>query len=260
MEILFIVVPVAIIVLVIFLLFISNSNKDFLVQIFKRNNIVVFGKKGSGKDLLFSMIINRRKQFYYSNIKYENKKHLPINVNDLTLFPNTYESLLNDKIEQIDPNLKEKVDIYISDGGVILPSQYDYLLDKKYPSLSIFYALQRHLYNSNTHVNTQYLGRLYKKIREQADGYVRCEKVIFIGFFYIQLFTYYDRYESAERTLLPMPNKLLNGHLDAIKAQYDATNGLIKPMFILGLKSSLKYDSRHFKHVFFKNLKDKNRR
>jgi hypothetical protein len=255
-EIISLIAIFAIPALVIFLLFLSESNKDFLVKIFKRNNVIVYGKKGSGKDMLFSMVIKRRKEFYYANIPFDNKKYLKVGVNDLSLFPNTYESFINEKIEKLDPNLKEKLDIYISDGGVILPSQFDWLLDKKYPSLSIFYALQRHLYNSNTHVNTQYLGRLYKKLREQADAYVKCERVIHLGFIYIQLITYYDRYESAERSLLPMSSKLLNGHNDAIKAQYDATNGIIKPMFYIGFTKNLTYNSRYFKSVFLKNLKD----
>jgi len=255
-DIIILLATLAIPVLVIFLWFVSEANKDFLVKIFKKNNVIVYGKKGSGKDMLFSMVINRRKEFYYANIPYDKKKFLKVSVNDLSLFPNTYENFINEKIVKIDPNLKEKYDIYISDGGVILPSQFDWMLDKKYPSLSIFYALQRHLYDSNTHVNTQYLGRLYKKLREQADAYVKCERVIHLGFMYIQLITYYDRYESAERSLLPMSSKLLNGHNDAIKAQYDAINGIIKQMFYIGLTKNLTYNSRYFKSVFLKNLKD----
>jgi hypothetical protein len=256
MDIIILIVVILILGLL-FLFVISEMNKDFIVKVFKKNNVIVFGKKGSGKDMLFSMVINRRNQLYYANIPFNKNKYMAVKVNDLTLFPNTYESLLNEKIEKIVPNLKERIDIYISDGGVILPSQYDYLLDKKYPSLSIFYALQRHLYDSNTHVNTQYLGRLYKKIREQADGYIKSEGVVFIGPIYLQYVTYYDRYESAERSLLPMPSQLLNGSNDAIKNQYDATNGVIKPMLFVGLKKNLQYDSRYFKSVFFKNPNDK---
>lgn len=231
----------------------SEANKKYVVNAFKDNNVIVFGKKGSGKDMLFQMVINKRKTSYYANIDFGNgSKFLPITINDLSLWPNTYENFIDDNIQKVDPNLKENIDIYISDGGVILPSQYDAKLDKRYPSLPIFYALQRHLYNSNTHVNTQYLGRLYKKLREQADSYIKCERVIHIFFFYIQLITYYDRYETAERSLLPMPNKILNGFNNGLAEQYKATNGTIKPMLILGLKKSLKYNTRYFKKVFLK--------
>ena len=246
-----------ILVLLMVVLFKSSINKKYLVNAFKDNNVIVFGKKGTGKDMLFQMVINKRKDFYYSNISY-GKKWLEIKINDLSLYPNTYDDLINGNITKVDPNLKENYDIYISDGGVILPSQYDSKLDKTYPSLPIFYALQRHLYNSNTHVNTQYLGRLYKKLREQADAYIKCERVIFIFGIYIQLFTYYDRYETAERSLLPMKTKILNGFNNGLVEQYYATNGTIKPMFIIGRKNSLTYNTRYFKDVFLKHPDDIN--
>lgn len=240
---------------VLFMLIKSYFNLRFIVNEFRDSNMIVFGKKGSGKDLLFQTVINKRKQFHYSNINYH-KKTLPITINDLSLFPNTYDNLINNTVEKVNPNLKENYDIYISDGGIILPSQYDYALDKKYPSLPIFYATQRHLYNSNTHVNTQYLGRLYKKLREQADGYIKCHRALFIGPIYIQALTFYERYETAERSLLPMQKSLLNGMQNGMYEQYYATNGIIKPMFIIGIKKKINYNTRYFKDVFFKNHKD----
>lgn len=243
---------IILIVIGLFLFFIIKSvlNKAFVIREFRDSNMIVFGKKGSGKDLLFQTIINARKEHHYSNIKF-NSKTLPITINDLSLFPNTYENLINNNIEKVNPNLKEKYDIYISDGGIYLPSQYDSSLDKKYPSLPIFYATQRHLYNSNTHVNTQYLGRLYKKLREQADGYIKCHSAIFIGPIYIQFITFYERYESAERSLLPMSKALLNGMQNGLYEQYYATNGVIKPMFLIGTRKKIIYDTRHFRNVFF---------
>jgi hypothetical protein len=242
--------------LFIFFSIISSNNINYLIKVFKRNNVIVYGKKGSGKDLLFSLIINKRKKLHYSNIKYNNDTML-INVGDLTLYPNTFQNVIDGNIEKIDPNLKEKIDIYISDGGIILPSQYDYLLDKKYPSLSIFYALQRHLYNSNIHINTQALTRVYKKVREQADGYIKVLRSIFIGPIFIQQCIYYDKYESAESSLLPMPKPLLNNPNTALYNQYNATNGIIKPLIYFGYKKHIKYNSRYFHNVFFKSPKDK---
>jgi hypothetical protein len=228
----------------------SRMNLSFLVKQFERNNVVVFGKKGAGKDMLFQQIINARNKFHYSNIPF-GKKTLPIVMNDISLWPNTYEEMINGKITKIKPNLNERFDIYISDAGVMLPSQYDWLLHKKYPSLPLLYALQRHLYASNMHVNVQSLSRVWKPIRELADGYVLSEKVIWLGSIYIQFITYYDRYESAERTLLPMKRRIVNGMSDAIVDQYIATNGLIKPMYIIGTKKRIQYNTRYFKEVFF---------
>jgi hypothetical protein len=228
----------------------GRMNLSFMVKQFERNNVVVFGKKGAGKDMLFQQIINARNKFHYSNISY-GKKTLPIVMNDISLWPNTYENMINGQIEKIKPNLNERYDIYISDAGVMLPSQYDWLLHKKYPSLPLLYALQRHLYASNMHVNVQSLGRVWKPIRELADGYIQCERVIWLGPIYIQFVTYYDRYNSAEQSLLPMKRRIINGMSDAIADQYIATNGLIKPMYLIGTKKRIKYDTRYFRNVFF---------
>jgi hypothetical protein len=239
------------VLLFLFLLYKSKKSKDYIVKVFRRNNVIVYGKKGSGKDLLFQMVINRRKELHYSNIEY-GKNSMHVNVSDLSLFPNTFENIIDNNIQKVFPNLKEHIDIYISDAGVILPSHYDAKLDKKYPSLAIFYALQRHLYQSNVHVNTQALTRVYKKIREQGDGYIKCLRAVFIGPFYIQQVIYYDRYETAEQSLLPMDKPLLNNPNTALYNQYVATNGIIKPLWYFGLKKNIKYNTRYFKDVFFK--------
>lgn len=231
---------------------------NYIIKVFKRNNVIVFGKKGTGKDMLFQAVINKRKEIHYSNILYTKSKTLLLKINEITLFPNSYENLINDNVEKIDPNLDEKLDIYLSDGGTYLPSQYDYMLHKKYTSLPLFYALQRHLYNSNFHVNVQSLSRLWKPLRELADGYFKMERTIFIGPLYIISLTYYDRYESAEQSLLPMTDKLLNQVNNGLAAQYKATNGIIKPMFLIGLKRKVFYDTRHFKKVFLKEKKKNN--
>lgn len=245
------IITLLVFVLFLFLLYKSKCAKDYIVKVFRRNNVIVYGKKGSGKDLLFQMVINRRKELHYANIEY-GKNTMKIKLNEITLFPNTFENVINDNVEKIFPNLKEHVDIYISDAGVILPSHYDYMLDKKYPSLAMFYALQRHLYRSNIHVNTQSLTRVYKKIREQGDGYIKCLRAIFFGPIYIQQCIYYDRYETAEQSLLPMDKPLLNNPNTALYNQYVATNGIIKPLWYFGLKKNIKYNTRYFKGVFFK--------
>lgn len=244
-------------IFVLWLVYKSYRNKKYVVNIFKRNNTIVYGKKGTGKDMMFQVVINERKEFHYSNINYH-KKTLHVKLNDITLFPNSYENLINDNVEKVVPNIKENYDIYLSDGGTYLPSQYDYLLHKKYTSLPLLYATQRHLYNSNFHVNVQTLNRLWKPLRELADGYFKMEKTIFIGPIFILKFTYYDRYESADASLLPMSKKLLNAHNNAIVNQYQATTGVIKPMFIIGWKNNVRYNTRHFKNVFFEDLLDKN--
>jgi hypothetical protein len=232
-------------------LFRSNLNKQFIINQFKKNNMIVFGKKGSGKDLLFQWVINRYKKQHYSNIIY-NQKTLPIKLINLSLFPNTFDNMINDKVEKVVPNLNEKTDIFISDGGIYMPSHYDSQLSKMYPSLPIFYALQRHLYNSNTHINTQALSRIWIKVREQADGYIKMQHTIVILGIYIQSFTYYEKYETALMSINPMP-KPFNPLNQQLYNQFVATNGMIKNMMVFGFKNEIKYNTRHFYKVFFKN-------
>jgi len=45
-----------------------DGQNTWLVSEFARCNIIVYGKKGSGKDLLFAHTINLRGQPHYSNI------------------------------------------------------------------------------------------------------------------------------------------------------------------------------------------------
>ena len=51
--------------------FVSNHLKvREMISNFKKCNVIVFGKKGTGKDLIFQKVINCRKDTYYSNISY----------------------------------------------------------------------------------------------------------------------------------------------------------------------------------------------
>src|SRR5690606_12577738 len=109
-----------------------------------------------------------------------------------------YENFINDNVQQIEKREQlECADIYISDAGIYLPAQYHYLLDKKYKSLPIFYALSRHLYNNNVHVNTQALNRVWDKLREQADSYFKALKTIKIFGLLFTRVRYYETYQVA---------------------------------------------------------------
>ena len=97
-----------------FLLFKSKLAKDYIVNVFRRNNVIVYGKKGSGKDLLFQMVINRRKELHYSNINF-GKNTMNINVSELSLFPNTFENVIDNNIDKVFPNLHE----YLTDKDAV---------------------------------------------------------------------------------------------------------------------------------------------
>ena len=197
---------IAAIFILIFLRGMKKNGKE-LVKTFQRGNVIVTGHKGHGKDLLFSYIINKREDLdetAYSNTKYSELTE-PITVKDLSVEPNTYREFLEGNTEQIGKVLKEEQDIYIADAGLYLPSTYQDKLVKLYPSMPLFYAIQRHLYNSNTHVNVQNLERLWDKLREQADYYIECLSCIRLPFtkIFIQKMIYYDRYQAAKERVRP---------------------------------------------------------
>lgn len=218
---------------------------------FNDNNVIVYGKKGCGKDMLFQYVINKRKQRYYSNVDF-GKDYQPFAFKDIELSNNTYENFINDNvvIEEKNEEMEGK-DIYISDMGIVLPSQFDSLLHKVHPSLPIAYALSRHLWNNRIHGNTQALTRVWKSLREQADYYIKCRKAVSLPFFMLCFVCTYDKYESAEKNLLPMKKHFANKFNTAEYEQYVATNGEIKNGFYFVRKKTIHYDSRIYHKIIF---------
>lgn len=222
-----------------------------MVNEFKKCNVVVAGKKGSGKDLIFNKVINKRKDEYYSNIKYGGRCKV-ISLKKVSVEPNTYKEFINENVTKIKRTFKEKKDIYISDGGVYLPSYMDSTLYKTYPSFPIYYALSRHLYDHNIHVNVQNFERLWKAIREQADYFVLCKKTIKIfGIFFTKVITY-DKLSSAVQNLLPIKTRLLNKYSKAEVDLYNCQNGEIKQGWVIQFKRNIHYDTRAFEKVVLK--------
>lgn len=245
-------VIVVIILAVLFFAFKLWKGKKFVLRQFERCNCIVFGKKGTGKDLLFNLAINGRKKPCYANIPYNNKYCEVKQIKDFSVSPNTYENFLNDDIKIIDKTLEENKDFYISDGGIVLPSQYQGQLVKNYPSLPIFYALSRHLTNSNVHINTQNLGRVWDKLREQADGYFKTTKSVkFAGLIFTR-FVYYDEYESAKANLLPYKRRIFaKAESIANIEEFEAVHGRVEQFIICQRIKSLKYDTRVYHNIIY---------
>ena len=84
------------------------KGKRFLIRQFERCNCIVFGKKGTGKDLLFNAVINGRKKPCYANIPYNEKFCEVKQIKDFSVSPNTYENFLNDDIKVIDKKNEKK--------------------------------------------------------------------------------------------------------------------------------------------------------
>ena len=216
-----------IIVLIIFI--IERINTANLVKYFELGNVIVFGKKRKGKDLLFNKVINARKRIYYANMPYNRNGFNQLEMRELNI-NTTYNDFIEGNIKKCDSPLKyDNTDYYISDAGIYLPSQYDNILSKEYKTLPIIYALSSQVFKCNIHINTQALNRVWLKLREQADTYIKVKKTIKIFNLFITFYTIYDKYSSAE------------------KDKYECENGFIKNAFIIQQKKHIYYDTHYFR-------------
>lgn len=234
-------------ILVIFIL-INFYNKSILKKLFNKSSVIVFGSKGTGKDLIFNYITNTRKK-YYANIPYKQKGLNLIELHSLSC-KMTYNDFINNNIVKSFPIFNDGVDTFISDAGVYFPSQYDSMLHKVYPHFSVFYALSRHLYLMNIHCNTQSLDRVWKALREQADIYIKCLQTIKLPFVLVTKYRIYDKFTSAQQDIRPLKRSLIksetgNVHLSNV--------GLIKDGFIIQFKKSIKYNTRYFKTLLLES-------
>lgn len=174
-----------------------------IIQLFKNGNVCVCGLRGTGKDLLFGNVIVRRNKAYISNLYYGLlDKYTLLDFNLLNL-NNSYKNLIENDIKYYEFKGILGADVYLSDAGVYLPSQYCNELNKFYPYIATYQALSRQVSHNNFHINVQNLNRVYDKVREQSDIYIRCRKCIYLFGFVIQFITLYDKYESCLARVKP---------------------------------------------------------
>ena len=240
---------VILILLIIVLIFfiIERINTKNLVKYFELGNVIVFGKKRKGKDLLFNKVINARKRIYYANMPYNRNGYNHLEMRELNI-NTSYTDFIEGDIKKCDSPLKyDNTDYYITDAGIYLPSQYDTILSKQYKTLPIIYALSSQVFKCNIHINTQALNRVWLKLREQADTYIKVKKTIKIFGFFITLYTIYDKYSSAEKELAPLKGRFLNSFSQAEKDKYECENGFIKNAFIIQRKKHIYYDTHYFR-------------
>lgn len=245
----FVLAAIGVVVAVVWLVRCALFKREIINE-FKRCNVLVAGKKGAGKDLLFQEVINKRKKPYYANIDYGGA-YTHVTPLDVSVAPNTYVDFITNNVEEVARRFREKEDIYISDGGIFLPSYMDSTLYKKFPSFPIYYALSRHLAEHNVHVNVQNFGRLWKALREQADSYILVKRTIKLPFFLLVDCIIYDKYQSAEQGLEPVKVRVFNKHSKAETDIYHAERGYIKRGFVIIAKKSIKYDTRAFEKVLY---------
>lgn len=218
-----------------------------LAKLFEFNSVIVYGKKGTGKDVIFQHVINIRNAPHYSNIKYS-KLSIPVRLKDISAGKNTFKNLINGTIKPFKRPFKIGYDIYISDAGIYLPSQYQGKLCETYPGMPMYYALSRHLGRHNIHCNTQNLIRVWDKLREQANCYINTIKTISIDDNLITKIIVYSDYKSA---LAEMPSNPFNKIEQSEKYTfYRRRYGLIKEMLIKVPLSTITYNTYAFEDKF----------
>jgi hypothetical protein len=229
-----------------------------VIGLFKDGSCIVCGMRGSGKDMLFSNVCAYRNKSYCSNMDYTsmNKNapvRYPFNPVYMKLGGNTFVNFADDKLIPYDYPLPDGCDYYISDAGVYFPCQENTELNKRYPEVPLFQALLRHLGNANFHCNIQNINRLWDKIREQADVYIRCVscKVDKRGIV-TQKLVIYDRYQSCVDRLEPLKlrkpllGKQVKNDNTITKEKFRAQYGNIRSVTVR-YKNRSSYDSRRFK-------------
>lgn len=232
------------------LVFVFLMRKMYYAQLvlteFRGGNVIVFGRKGKGKDLLFQWVINARKRACYSNIYYGGRSML-FNLKNLDCGQNTYENVLSGNIIKFKPQFNENTDFYVSEGGIQLPCQYNHILNKQYKSLPLIYALSRHIYNANIHCNMQGVGRIWNLLREQADSFIWVRGRIKLPFIIIIKGTIYKNEQEARSERRPLKQRFLRRTEIDI---YNHEQGQPRDFWVILSKRKIYYDTRYFKSVF----------
>ena len=246
--------------------------KKLIKKYFKKGNCCVYGLRGSGKDLLFGNVINRRKKDYISNLDYSNKKgFIGLDFKNLNLSENTYKDLIAGNIKRYSFSdfYPLGTDIYLSDAGIYFPSQYCNELNKDFKHFPMYMALSRQVSENNFHVNSQALNRVWDKIREQSDTYILCKKCIYIPLSKIPIIgklinipdlvlhqiRLYERYDSAVqkvnpcRIKVPFVGKAAKMNAKIYIDQYNSTHGYIKNKLLIYFNKS-KHDTLYFSKLF----------
>lgn len=232
-----------------------------IIKLYKQGNVSVSGLRGTGKDMLTANVIARRKMPYISNMDYKVRKSLwiPLQMQRLNI-ENTYKNIVDGEIVPYEYPYPENCDIYLSDAGVYFPSQYTGQLDKQYSEFPLFQALSRHLGDCNFHFNTQNLGRVWNKIREQSDIYIRCIWCKVIGKLVFQKVIIYDKYEACESRVKPYKHVIAPimvspearaqylARDEILKREFEERNGKVKARILI-YRNKSKYDTRYFKKL-----------
>ena len=235
-----------------------------IIRLFEDGNVCVCGLRGTGKDVLMGNVIARRKQPYVSNLDYTNdERYQVLDFDKINVGKNTYKDLMSGNVKYYAYPYPQGSDIYVSDAGIYLPAQYCNELNKQFPYLPTYFALSRQVSHNNIHVNVQHLGRVWDKIREQSDIYIRCRFCkVFFGKIVVQKITLYDKYQSALdrvqpcRISVPMfAKKEVKQNAELYLDKFYNTYGSVKNRFLIYINKS-NHDTYYFEKLFLGGKQD----
>jgi len=251
--------------------YISNRFKKKSQRIIKKNKL---------KDEKEIKAYFHKHPLYLSTINYGYGCRI-VSLDEFTLFNKKTNKVLTyqDFIDNVPIRCKklplyEGLDLILPEAQLYLPNTEFNSLDKRYPWLPIFIALSRHLYNMNILINSQEYVRPWVKIRGQQDFYVRALCTYGSGRFmriispYLPILRNYlivkvrtfEEQKSAENNMLPFEGKgaineiSKNAYISsgqATKEVYEASNGIIRNVYLFVKKKDIVYDSRYFHYVIF---------
>jgi hypothetical protein len=216
-----------------------TKNDEWLKEMFTKGNMIVIGKKGKGKDVLFNHVINLIDMPHYANMPYNHNTEIRL-IKDLELAGNTFEALVNGTVTQCERTLQPNTNFWISDAGIFLPSQEDIVLQKLYPTLPVHYALSRQTYQMNIHANTQELTRVWKKLREQTDGVIFVRRNKKTSKHITLEIVYWEYYKSAEAGIMPLASGTEQQY-----AEFEAKYGIIERRFIRVYWEDVTFDTHY---------------
>lgn len=231
-----------------------------VIKLFERGNVCVFGFTGSGKDTLFGNVIMRRRLPYVCDISYGGQWY-PYDYKDFDCGENTYENFVTGDYKYFKFKYPDHTDLYFPDGGIKYPATYSNVLDKKYPHMATYLALNRHICLGHTHWNVQAPERMWNKFREQGDTYIMCCWIKWFGPYCLQKIRIYQKYESAVARvpLFPLRRPLFNFdrrfQWKMLKTNYLIAHGEIKER-ILFYKNRSKHDTRAFRGLLLNGKKE----
>lgn len=231
-----------------------------IIKMFEEGNVCVCGLRGTGKDVVFGNVIARRKKPYVSNLDYtDGENYQKLDFDKIDVGKNTWRNLLKGKVRYYKFPYQSGSDIYVSDVGIYMPSQYCSELNREFPHLPTYMALSRQVSHNNFHINVQALNRSWDKIREQSDQYIRCRYLCKwlakLGII-LQKITIYDKYQSCVDRVEPCRIRLpliasaeVRQQAELYLDKFFNTYGSVKNHWLLYINRS-KHDTYYFEKLF----------